>query len=177
MQIQKPAHERAQEIKDISAWLVKRIADCAQIAPSQVDVYASFASYGLSSMDIFSISGELEEWLGQKLQPTLLYNYPTIDLLARALVDDSASTSSSAVAETPSPRRQAVATHDIAIIGMAGRFPGASNVDEFWQNLRSGIEAITVFSAEELVAAGNDAEAIQHPANVRARPVLTAEEG
>lgn len=33
----------------------------------------------------------------------------------------------------------------IAIIGMAGRFPGAKNVTEFWQNLRNGVESIFFF--------------------------------
>ncbi len=43
---------------------------------------------------------------------------------------------------------------DIAIIGMAGRFPGARNTAEFWHNLRHGVESITRFSEAELAAAG-----------------------
>ena len=42
----------------------------------------------------------------------------------------------------------------IAIIGMAGRFPGAKNVDEFWQNLRDGVESISFFTEEELESLG-----------------------
>ncbi|MUL39086.1 type I polyketide synthase [Gloeocapsopsis dulcis] len=44
----------------------------------------------------------------------------------------------------------------IAIIGMAGRFPGAKSVNEFWQNLCNGVESISHFSDEELLAAGVD---------------------
>ena len=44
----------------------------------------------------------------------------------------------------------------IAIIGMAGRFPGASDVDAFWRNIRDGIESFTLFSDEELLATGVD---------------------
>lgn len=43
-------------------------------------------------------------------------------------------------------------THDvepIAIIGIAGRFPGAKNVDEFWQNLRSGVKSISLIGEQE----------------------------
>lgn len=44
-------------------------------------------------------------------------------------------------------------THDglepIAIIGIAGRFPGAKNVDEFWQNLRDGVESISLIGEQE----------------------------
>src|SRR5579864_6980758 len=83
----KSVHQRKQELEEISLWLVKKIASCAQIDTSEISVHESFASYGLSSTDAVSISGELEEWLGKKLQPTLLYNYPTIDLLAHALID------------------------------------------------------------------------------------------
>jgi acyl transferase domain-containing protein len=34
----------------------------------------------------------------------------------------------------------------IAVIGMAGRFPGARDLDQFWRNLRDGVESITRFS-------------------------------
>ena len=43
---------------------------------------------------------------------------------------------------------------DIAVVGLAGRFPGAPNVDAFWHNLVNGVESIREFSEEELVAAG-----------------------
>ncbi|MBG1243503.1 type I polyketide synthase [Nostoc sp. NZL] len=42
----------------------------------------------------------------------------------------------------------------IAIIGMAGRFPGANNIDEYWQKLQDGIESISNFTDEDLLAAG-----------------------
>ena len=42
----------------------------------------------------------------------------------------------------------------IAIIGMAGRFPGAPNIDAFWNNLRNGVESITFFTDEQLLASG-----------------------
>ena len=38
----------------------------------------------------------------------------------------------------------------IAVIGMAGRFPGAQNVDALWENLKNGVESIRRFSNEEL---------------------------
>ena len=37
------------------------------------------------------------------------------------------------------------ALEGIAIVGLAGRFPGAKNVEEFWQNLKDGVESISVF--------------------------------
>src|SRR5437868_2632280 len=61
---------------------------------------------------------------------------------------------------------------DIAVIGMAGRFPGARNVAEFWDNVRNGVESIRVLSDEELLAAGVSAEELRDPAYVRACPAL-----
>ena len=61
---------------------------------------------------------------------------------------------------------------DIAIIGMAGQFPGAASVDEFWQNIRDGHEAVQFFSDEEVQAAGVPAFVLQNPDYVKAAAVL-----
>lgn len=61
----------------------------------------------------------------------------------------------------------------VAIIGMAGRFPGAANVDLFWRNLIAGVESISTFSDEELAAAGLDIAAFKKEAGfIAARGVL-----
>jgi phthiocerol/phenolphthiocerol synthesis type-I polyketide synthase E len=61
---------------------------------------------------------------------------------------------------------------DIAVIGMAGRFPGANSVDELWQTLCAGIESISFFSDQELREAGVDAALLNDPNYVRASSVL-----
>ncbi|MFL6110922.1 MAG: SDR family NAD(P)-dependent oxidoreductase [Catenulispora sp.] len=61
---------------------------------------------------------------------------------------------------------------EIAVVGMACRFPGAGNVGEFWANLRDGVESITHFTAEELAEAGVPRALLDDPAYVRARGVL-----
>lgn len=61
---------------------------------------------------------------------------------------------------------------DIAVIGMAGRFPGARTVEEFWQHVRDGVESIAFFSEQELLAAGIDPTVVQQPHYVRAKGVL-----
>ncbi|MFB2983432.1 beta-ketoacyl synthase N-terminal-like domain-containing protein [Microseira sp. BLCC-F43] len=60
----------------------------------------------------------------------------------------------------------------IAIIGMAGRFPGAKNIDKFWHNLREGIESISSFYDEELVASGIEREVLNQPNYVKAGAIL-----
>ncbi len=56
---------------------------------------------------------------------------------------------------------------EVAVIGMAGRFPGAKNVEEFWANLRAGVESITHFSEEDLRRAGESEVLLQNSAYVR----------
>jgi acyl transferase domain-containing protein len=58
-------------------------------------------------------------------------------------------------------------TSDVAIIGMAGRFPGAANVEEFWENLCGAVESIRTISEQELLAAGVTAAQLQNPNYVR----------
>ncbi|MDZ8091986.1 MAG: beta-ketoacyl synthase N-terminal-like domain-containing protein [Nostoc sp. DedQUE05] len=60
----------------------------------------------------------------------------------------------------------------IAVIGMAGRFPKAKNVAQFWQNLCNGVESISSFSDEELIAQGVDPTCLQDPNYVKAGFVL-----
>ncbi|NMG22259.1 type I polyketide synthase [Brasilonema bromeliae] len=60
----------------------------------------------------------------------------------------------------------------IAIIGMAGRFPGAKNIEQFWHNLRSGIESISVFTDEELISSGIDPAVVSDPNYIKVSAVL-----
>jgi acyl transferase domain-containing protein/acyl carrier protein len=61
---------------------------------------------------------------------------------------------------------------EIAVIGMAGRFPGAKNLEQFWQNLCDGVESINFFTDEELLARGGDARLLDDPNYVKAEAVL-----
>ena len=61
---------------------------------------------------------------------------------------------------------------DIAVIGMAGRFPGAGNVAEFWRNLRDGVESLRRFSREELELAGVSPSVLDDPGYVPAGGTL-----
>ncbi|MDF5707241.1 MAG: beta-ketoacyl synthase N-terminal-like domain-containing protein [Nostoc sp. S4] len=62
---------------------------------------------------------------------------------------------------------------EIAIIGMSCRFPGAKNIDEFWHNLKNGVESISFFSNEELLSVGIDPVLLSNPNYVKANAVLS----
>ena len=55
-----------------------------------------------------------------------------------------------AVNETDASSDEFTDSPEIAIIGMAGRFPGARDVGQFWNNLLQGVESITHFTDEQL---------------------------
>jgi acyl transferase domain-containing protein len=59
-----------------------------------------------------------------------------------------------------------------AIVGFAGRFPGAKDVETFWSNLKAGVESRTVFTDEDLLEAGIPEAMLHHPTLVRAGFIL-----
>ncbi len=58
--------------------------------------------------------------------------------------------------------------YDIAVIGLAGRFPGAESIEAFWQNLVQGVESIRFFTEEEMQEAGVEPSLLAHPHYVNA---------
>lgn len=60
----------------------------------------------------------------------------------------------------------------VAIIGMAGRFPGARNVEQYWRNLCNGVESISLLKEEEMEVQGIDPELLNAPEYVKAAAVL-----
>jgi acyl transferase domain-containing protein len=65
---------------------------------------------------------------------------------------------------------------EVAIIGMAGRFPGAKNLDEYWDNLKNGRETVSFFTDEEIEAAGVSRDVMEQPNYVKARGLLEDQE-
>ncbi|UCH98497.1 MAG: SDR family NAD(P)-dependent oxidoreductase [Candidatus Aminicenantes bacterium] len=61
---------------------------------------------------------------------------------------------------------------EIAVIGMAGRFPGARNLEEFWENLKNGMESLSFFSDEELLETGISEELLGNPHYVKVKGTI-----
>ena len=62
--------------------------------------------------------------------------------------------------------------NDVAVVGLACRFPGASDAAGFWRNLREGVESVRFFSDAELAAAGVDPALLRNPNYVKAHAAL-----
>src|ERR1039457_4186353 len=71
----------------IQAWLVSKLSERLGIESREIDIREPFASYGLGSTEAVSLTGELADWLGRKLSPALVYEYSTIEALARHLAE------------------------------------------------------------------------------------------
>jgi acyl-CoA synthetase (AMP-forming)/AMP-acid ligase II/acyl carrier protein len=69
----------------ITAWLVSRLARESGMDPDEIDLGQPFASYGVDSARALLLVGDLETWLGRDLPPIVLWNYPTVEALARHL--------------------------------------------------------------------------------------------
>src|SRR5204862_3217763 len=100
---------------EIERWLAEELSAKLKILPSDFDVQQPFTSYGLDSVQMVGLIGDLEEYLGRTLQPTLAWDYPTTESLAKYLATDSEGAS-----EEVEPER-IVETEPIAVIGMGCR--------------------------------------------------------
>lgn len=139
---------------EIQTWLIEKIAELMKTPPEDIDVREPFINFGLSSKYAVLLSGELEDVVGRPLSPTLVYEYPCIQALARFLAQGPESAQS---AEPQSDPPSAL-TAPVAIIGIGCRFPGARDPQAFWQLLREGRDAIGEVPADRW-----DARAFYHP--------------
>ncbi|OFS21223.1 polyketide synthase Pks13 [Corynebacterium sp. HMSC04H06] len=123
-------------VEQLRDWIRNWVAQTAGVPAEEITDSKPLENFGLSSRDAVVLSGELENLVGVDLDPTVAYEYPTIAQLADHLINGPAQQT----APSSAPRRikPAGGHEDIAVIGLAGRFPGANNADEFWDMLVEG---------------------------------------
>ncbi|OFT33712.1 polyketide synthase [Corynebacterium sp. HMSC08A12] len=140
---------RPATIQQMREWLRTWVANTTGLDAAEISDERSMQDFGLSSRDVVVLSGDLERLLGTTLDATIAYEFNTIAALAEHLMqgrgsgavsgsDATASAGAASSAGGPLPLGQ----RDIAVVGMAGRYPGADNADEMWElfsNYRSGV--------------------------------------
>lgn len=77
----------AKSQEEIRDWMISYLAKKLRVDRNTIDVDTQFIDYGLDSVDSMKIVGELEDYLGFELSPSLPYEYPTIETLTAALAD------------------------------------------------------------------------------------------
>ena len=159
----------AAETKPARTSSAKMVARCwRQVLQRDVEVQVNFLEVGGTSLEAIMLAEELSRASGIDLTDMFVFEYPTIraqEAYFDGLGEQGREVESAAIEQDD---RQG----DFAVIGMACRFPGASDVDEFWQNLLEAKESISFFSDEELAEAGIDAETIGSPRYVKAKGIV-----
>jgi acyl carrier protein len=74
-------------LTEIQNWLVDYLAELLQIESKEIDIKIPFDNYGLDSATAIGLTGDLETWLVIELDPTLIYDYPSVETLSLHLVD------------------------------------------------------------------------------------------
>jgi acyl transferase domain-containing protein/NAD(P)-dependent dehydrogenase (short-subunit alcohol dehydrogenase family)/aryl carrier-like protein len=104
---------------------------------------------GLDSLMAVEFSTQLQMTLGEQyvVGPTMLFDHPTIDAIAlhvREMITSDGDTEEAPASSAPAEPAAAELRQrePVAIIGMSCRFPGADNVDQFWQNLLNGVDSV-----------------------------------
>ena len=124
----------------------------------QVGVNDNFFDVGGSSMLAMQVCKDIGERLSRNISVVDIFTYPTIRTLAQFIDADAGSSATAAVDQF------AVASSaDIAIVGIACRFPEADNAETFWRHIAAGHESIRFYSPDELRQAGVDSEVMRKP--------------
>lgn len=72
-----------QEVRD---WLINKLSKLVGVPTDEIDTAAPFADYGLDSRQAVGLAGDLEKWLKREIDPTLVWDYPSIDQVTAALL-------------------------------------------------------------------------------------------
>lgn len=147
-----------------------------------VGVNSNFFDLGGNSLNIIRVNSLLVRELKREIPISVMFEYPTISSLASYLSNMYTEQAVSRVTGEENDNEKDMAKQEsaesiniaggVAIIGMAGRFPGAENIEKFWEILKEGKETITFFSDEELIEAGISAEQVKDSQYVKAKGIL-----
>lgn len=135
---------------------------------SQIGIHDNFFELGGTSFLLVQVQQQLQEYLGKPISITELFRHPTIGTLKSHLSQPNTPILKTAKKEAT---QKNTCTDDIAVIGLSCRFPGANTIDEFWQNLLTGVESISFFNTSELNK-GVSPSLVNHPNYIKASPIL-----
>ena len=116
----------------VAAWVAHRCG----LAPDEIDRDCPLVEFGISSVDAVELAGRLETRLARPLPSTLLWEYPTINAIERAMTAAPQAGEVRTPQPAPDPRQ-------IAVVGLGCRFPGGANdPEQLWRLLLDGRDAV-----------------------------------
>ncbi len=156
-------------LEAIRSWVTDVVSQELRIERTRLEPETPLADYGVDSIMLVQVLRPISERVGEKLDPSILFEFPSIALFSRWLAERYAtlllppeerrsSVSASPQPSPPTPAPSAApalstsagmpAAHavsssaDIAVVGLSCRFPGARTVEEYWRLLAEGRSAI-----------------------------------
>ncbi|QBG56188.1 non-ribosomal peptide synthetase [Bacillus amyloliquefaciens] len=164
------AGDNAQLASKTEEWLTGLFSEELRIDQEQLETDVLFQEYGVDSIILAQLLQRINRDLSASLDPSILYEYPTIQSFANWLLeghtevlsdlfDLKADNPVSKAPAEPAIETQAVSVQaepagkqihgeDIAVVGMSCRFPGAASLEAYWSLLAEGRSAIRPVPAE-----------------------------
>lgn len=151
----------AMTVEQLRSWLRDWVMKTTGLPADEITDDKPMQSFGLSSRDVVILSGELENLLNTQLDATIAYEHPTIAGLAQRIIHgDTAKRAAHTIRKVFSTDRTDPTERDIAIVGMAARYPGADNIEQMWDMLVAGRDGIgplpigrwSEYAADEVMA-------------------------
>jgi polyketide synthase 13 len=130
-------------VAEMRRWLREWVGKATGQSPDAIDESTPMVELGLSSRDAVAMAADIEDRTGVTLSATVAFQHPTIESLATYIVEGEPATVETGDGEDWS-RIGPAERVDIAVVGLATRFPGDMNTpEETWQALLGGRDAIT----------------------------------
>ena len=128
-------------VAEMREWLRNWVANATGQSPDAIDDATPMVELGLSSRDAVAMASDIEDLTGVTLTATVAFRHPTIESLATVIVEGEPEVDDDA---DDFDWSRDVDKDDIAIVGLATRFPGDMNTpDETWRALLEGRDGIT----------------------------------
>jgi polyketide synthase 13 len=135
-----PASRPDMTVAEMREWLRKAVATATGQSADAIDETTPLIELGLSSRDAVAMASDIEDLTGVTLTATVLFRHPTIESLATVIIEGEPEPEDTGDEDWSRDRD----VEDIAIVGVATRFPGDMNTpDEMWTALLEGRDAIT----------------------------------
>ena len=122
-------------VAEMREWLRNWVANATNQSPDTINESAPVVELGLSSRDAVAMASDIEDLTGVTLTATVVFRNPTIEALATVIVEGEPEP----VVDADEDWTRPADVEDIAIVGLATRFPGEMNsADEMWAALLEG---------------------------------------
>ena len=122
---------------DLEAWLCSWLSNRMNVSLNDIDLDTTFAEQGVTSLMAVELARAIEEKTGKTVSTTVAWSFPNIRTLTQYLIDLDVEL------DQENNNQPKSVNEPIAIIGMACRFPGATNLDEYWHLLKYGKNSLS----------------------------------